>query len=231
MDNIQPVSSLNPYQNNWKIRVRCTQKEEMRHYSNQKGDGKLFGLDFLDRDGTEIRAVAFNEAADKFYTVFEKGGVYLISKGQVRLARKGYSHIKNDYSITLNSDAVVIPVNNDENGNDEIASQKYKFVKIANIEQIEPKSFVDVIGVVIEVGQIVSIMSNRTQNQMRRRNIKIADQTAKIDVTLWNKDADDWSEDQLSNNPVVAFKGCKVSSFGGIYCIYYVLSLHSNIYI
>eukprot|EP00486_Rosalina_sp_Unknown_P008984 CAMPEP_0201592414 /NCGR_PEP_ID=MMETSP0190_2-20130828/190319_1 /ASSEMBLY_ACC=CAM_ASM_000263 /TAXON_ID=37353 /ORGANISM="Rosalina sp." /LENGTH=309 /DNA_ID=CAMNT_0048051181 /DNA_START=706 /DNA_END=1632 /DNA_ORIENTATION=+ len=186
-------------------------KDNLRHYSNQKGDGKFFGVDLLDREGTEIRAVAFNEAADKFFTIFQKNGVYLISKGQVRLARKGYSHIKNDYSITLNEHSEVIPVN--DNNND-IEQQKYRFTPIEQIQQVEPKSFVDVIGVVIDVSDIQPIMSSRTQQQMKKRNLKIADQTAKIDVTLWNKDAEEYSEEQLKDT-VIALKGCKVSGFGG----------------
>ena len=72
MDNIQPVSSLNPYQNSWKIRVRCTMKDNMRHYANQKGEGKFFAVDLLDRDGTEIRAIAFNDAAEKFLDILRK---------------------------------------------------------------------------------------------------------------------------------------------------------------
>jgi len=211
-DNIQPVSSLNPYQNSWKIKVRCTAKDNMRHYHNQKGDGKFFGVDLLDKHGTEIRAVAFNEAAEKFFTIFERNRIFVISKGQVRLARKGYSHIKNDYSITLNQDAEVIPVQDESN---EIEQQKYKFTKISNIEQVEPKSFVDVIGVVLDVGPITNIMSNRTQQEMKRRNLKIADQTAKIDVTLWNNDAEEFNEDKIGNNAIIALKGAKVSNFGG----------------
>jgi len=213
-DSIQPVSSLNPYQNSWKIKVRCTQKENFKYYHNQKGEGKLFGLDFLDKDGTEIRAVAFNEAAEKFFPIFEKNGVYLISKGQVRLARKGFSHVKNDYSITLNMDAQVIPVHHDNN---EIETQKYKFVQIADIQRVEPKSFVDVIGVVMDVGPITTILSSKTQKELKRRNLKIADQTAKIDITLWSADAESFDEEKLNQreNTILAFKGCKVSEFGG----------------
>jgi len=210
--NIQPVSSLNPYQSGWKIKVRCTKKDNMRHYHNQKGDGKLFGMDFLDAEGTEIRAVCFNEAADKFFPVIEKDCVYLISRGQVRLARKGFSHITNDYSITLNADSEVVQVHDAQS---EIMGTKYKFVEIANIEQIEPRQFVDVIGVVVDVGAMTTIMSQKTQREMKRRNLKLADRTAKIDVTLWNQDAEDFDESKLQHNAIVAFKGCKVSDFGG----------------
>lgn len=74
----------------------------MRYYNNKNGNGNFFGVDLLDKDQTEIRAIAFNKDADHFYEIFEKDGVYLISNGQVRLAKKGYSHISNNYAITLN---------------------------------------------------------------------------------------------------------------------------------
>jgi replication factor A1 len=209
---IQPVSSLNPYQSAWKIKVRVTKKDTMRHYHNQKGDGKLFGLDFLDAEGTEIRAVCFNDTADKFYGIFEKDKVYTISRGSVRLAKKGYSHITNDYSITLNNDSEVTLV---EDSGNEIMGQKYKFVSIADIESVEPKAFVDVIGVVVDVGPLSKIMSNRTQKEIIKRELKIADRSAKVNITLWSEDAENFNEEKVGPNTVVAFKGAKVSDFGG----------------
>lgn len=209
-DNIQPVSSLNPYQSSWRIKVKVTKKDTMRHYHNQKGDGKLFGLDFLDKEGTEIRAVCFNETADKFYGVFEKDKVYIISRGSVRLAKKGYSHITNDYSITLNNDSEVVQVEDST-----ISGQRYNFVKIADVEQVEPKQFVDVIGVVTEVGSLATIMSNKSQKEIKKRSIKMMDQTAAIEMTLWSEDAEKFDEDILAKNTVIAFKGAKVSDFGG----------------
>lgn len=210
--NIQPVSSLNPYQSQWRIKVRVTKKDTMRHYHNQKGDGKLFGLDLLDKEGTEIRAVCFNETADKFYSMFEKDKVYIIGRGSVRLARKGFSHITNDYSITLNQDSEVTEVQDQGN---EIMGQKYKFVKIGDIEQVEPKQFVDVIGLVVEVQPLSTIMSNKTQKEIKKRAIKLADDTAKVEVTLWSDDAERFDESKLQINTVVALKGAKVSDFGG----------------
>eukprot|EP00488_Nonionellina_sp_1-RS-2012_P000560 TRINITY_DN114_c0_g1_i1.p1 TRINITY_DN114_c0_g1~~TRINITY_DN114_c0_g1_i1.p1 ORF type:complete len:163 (-),score=44.30 TRINITY_DN114_c0_g1_i1:496-984(-) len=60
-------------------------------------------------------------------------------------------------------------------------------------------------------------MSQRTQQEMKRRNIKIADSTAKIDVTLWNDDAENFNCDRVNDNAntIIALKGCKVSDFGG----------------
>merc|ERR1719385_717341 len=164
-DNFQPVSSLNPYQSSWRIKVRVTKKDTMRHWSNQKGDGKLFGLDLLDAEGTEIRAVCFNDAAEKFYSVFEKDRVYIISRGSVRMARKGFSHIQNDYSITLNTDSEVVLV-----ADGQIMGQKYRFTKVRDIERVEARSFVDVVGVVVAVGPLSTILSSKSQKEIKRRN-------------------------------------------------------------
>jgi len=72
-----------------------------------------------------------------------------------------------------------------------------------------------VIGVVVDVGAITTLMSQRTQKEMKKRELKVADSSAKINVTLWNDDAEDFDESKLQQNAIVAFKGCKVSDFGG----------------
>ena len=62
----------------WTIRVRATAKPQVRNYSNSRGSGKLMSVEFVDKSG-EIRATAFNEAADKFGPIIEanKVSVYI----------------------------------------------------------------------------------------------------------------------------------------------------------
>ena len=66
---ISPVSSLNPYQNRWTIRVRVTNAPSMRTYHNARGDGKVLGVDLLDAEGGEIKAVCFGDAAERYAEV------------------------------------------------------------------------------------------------------------------------------------------------------------------
>lgn len=49
----------------------------------------------------------FNEAARKFYNVFEMGKVYYISKGTLKMASKQFKTVQNDYSMTLNESSQV----------------------------------------------------------------------------------------------------------------------------
>ena len=52
------------------MKVRVTNKSDIRTWSNSRGEGKLFSLDMMDETG-EIRATAFNAECDKFYHMIE----------------------------------------------------------------------------------------------------------------------------------------------------------------
>lgn len=54
----------------WVIKARVTNKSAIRTWSNSKGEGKLFSVDFLDESG-EIKATAFRDAVDKFYDMLQ----------------------------------------------------------------------------------------------------------------------------------------------------------------
>lgn len=65
-----PISGLSPYQNKWVIKARVTAKAPIRHWSNAKGEGKLFSMDLMDESG-QIRVTAFRDLVDKFYDMIE----------------------------------------------------------------------------------------------------------------------------------------------------------------
>ena len=67
---IVPIEGLNPYQGRWNIKARVTSKSSIRTYTNARGEGKLFSVDFADQSGG-IRATAFNDSVDKFYEMLE----------------------------------------------------------------------------------------------------------------------------------------------------------------
>ncbi|KAG7254378.1 hypothetical protein CRUP_036205 [Coryphaenoides rupestris] len=92
----------------WTIRVRVTNKSNIRTWSNSRGDGKLFSMEIVDESG-EIRITGFNQEVDKFYGLVEVGKVFYISKGTLKIANKQYSSMKNDYEMTLNGESSIIP--------------------------------------------------------------------------------------------------------------------------
>lgn len=105
--NLYPIEALSPYSHKWTIRARCTHKSDIKTWHKNTGEGKLFSVNLLDESG-EIRATGFNAECDRFYELFQDGGVYYISSPcQVKLAKKQFSNLNNDYELTFERDTVV----------------------------------------------------------------------------------------------------------------------------
>ncbi|CAM9551130.1 unnamed protein product [Chrysoparadoxa australica] len=207
---IIPIKALNPYQNRWTIKARLTKKSDIKHWSNARGEGYLISVDLLDKDGDEIRGTFFKEAVDKFNPMLEIGQVYTFSGGKIKIANKQFSNISCDYEITFDTNSEILAVADDQ----EIKSMSFEFVKIGDIDNSEPNSIIDVIGVVVSVGD-VSIIQTKAGKEVEKRNITLADDTnCQISMTLWNQTATQ-NPEQWEANPIVGFKGCKVSDFGG----------------
>lgn len=100
------IEGLSPYQNNWTIKALVTQKSEIKTWSNQKGEGKLFNVTLMD-DSAEIRATAFNVVVDDLYEKLQEGKVYFISKARVNLAKRKFSNLSNEYELSLDRGTVV----------------------------------------------------------------------------------------------------------------------------
>lgn len=207
--NIYPIQSLNPYQNKWTIKARVTKKSDIRTWSNARGEGKLFSLELMDESG-EIRCTGFTDAVDKFYNIVEQGQVYYVSRCSLKTANKQYTAIKNDYEMTINSDTTIVKC---EDG-DAVPQIKMDFTQISDLERCENNSFVDIMGVATEIGDVQSITARASGKQLTKREVKLQDKSgAAVSLTLWGNDAEKF--DAGLTNPVIAVKAAKVSDFGG----------------
>ncbi|XP_020700533.1 replication protein A 70 kDa DNA-binding subunit B [Dendrobium catenatum] len=215
---VHPLCSLNPYQGNWTIKVRVTNKGNLRTYKNAKGEGQVFNVELTDEDGTQIQATMFNEAAKKFYPKFELGKVYYISKGTLRLANRQFKTVQNDYEMNLNENSIV------EEAQGEgafIPETKYNFVKIDQVgSYVNGREVIDVIGVVQNVSPTVSVRRKINNETIPKRDITIADDSnMTVVVSLWNDLATTLGQELLElvdTAPVVAIKALKVGDFQGV---------------
>lgn len=209
---ITPISRLSLYQNRWTIKARVVTKGEIKTWSNAKGEGSLFSVELLDSSGMDIKATMFKEAVEKFYNFFQVNSVYTISGGRLKVADQKWNTCKSQYEMTLDPNSEVKLA--DDEG--EIQMQSFDFVKIGNLEQVEPNKNVDVIGVVQEVGECQTLISKKTGKELFKSDVLIVDDTGvQVRLTLWGGQAQNAQRD-IEVHKVVAFRRARVSDYGGV---------------
>ena len=207
--NIYPIEALSPYAHKWTIKARCTNKGEIKTWHNKNGEGKLFSVNFLDDSG-EIRATGFNDAVDSWYDVLSEGNVYYISSPcRVQLAKKQFSNVNNDYELTFEKDTVIEKAEDMEG----VPQVRYNFTTIADLQTVEKDTTIDTIGILQDVGEVSEIVSKTTSKPYSKRELTLVDNTGyNVRLTIWGNTAQSFDAQPES---VVAFKGVKVSDFGG----------------
>ncbi|XP_072301910.1 replication protein A 70 kDa DNA-binding subunit-like [Eucyclogobius newberryi] len=201
------ISALNPYNTKWTIRARVTNKSKTRTWSNSKGEGKLFSFEILDQSG-EIKITAFNNEVDKFFSLVEAGKVYYISKATLKVANKQFNTLKHEYEMTLHAHSSIVLCDD----GDDVPEVRCDFVPIAELEQTEKDTILDVIGV-CKSAEDVSRITTKASREVSKRAITLIDTSGKVvTTTLWGEEAEKFDG---SGHPVVAIKGARLSDFGG----------------
>lgn len=209
---VYPIEALSPYQNKWTIKARVTLKSDVKHWSNARGEGKLFSVNLLDESG-EIRATGFNDAVDRFYPLLQENKVYFISKARVNIAKKQFSNLPNEYEIALESHSEIEECTETS----DVPEVKYQFVPIDRLSTVEPNQTTDVITILDGYSDVSEILSKATQRPIKKRELTLIDSSGmSVRLTLWGQQAENFEKTIAGEEkPVLAFKGVKVSDFGG----------------
>lgn len=209
MGTIHPIEGLSPYSHKWTIKARVTSKSDIKRWHKQTGEGKLFSVNLLDESG-EIKATGFNEQCDAFYDQLQEGSVYYISTPcRVSMAKKQFSNLPHDYELAFETGTVITKAEDQAS----VPQMRFNFCTIQDLQNVEKDNTVDVIGVLKEVAESSEIVSKRTGQPFAKRDLTIVDDTGfSVRVTVWGNTA---SSFETPVESIIAFKGTKVSDFGG----------------
>eukprot|EP01119_Soliformovum_irregulare_P006514 TRINITY_DN185_c3_g1_i1.p1 TRINITY_DN185_c3_g1~~TRINITY_DN185_c3_g1_i1.p1 ORF type:complete len:660 (+),score=174.29 TRINITY_DN185_c3_g1_i1:203-1981(+) len=200
------IAGLNTYTSKWVIKARCTFKSWMHHFVNKR-DGlntMLFSVHLSDRNGSEIKATMFREAASRLFDKFQEGKVYIISGGKIVPAQKKYANVEHEYEIHLELYSIITEIPDDK----EIPEIHFEFVPIAQLEQVPKDQLVDVMAVITEVGLPVIVKTN--EKSVLKRTLMLLDVSiCCIEFILWG----DAAEQNWKVGDYLALKDARIAEY------------------
>jgi replication factor A1 len=85
----------------WRFKARLVKKSERKSWSNERGEGYLLNVEFMDEEGTKIQGTFFKDMVDKFDDILVEGFVYLVSGGTVKASAHKFATVKNEYCVVF----------------------------------------------------------------------------------------------------------------------------------
>jgi len=110
-------------------------------------------IDLIDREGTMIQATFFNDNAERWFPKISENNVYVFANGQVKMANKRFTSIKNDFCLTLGNETEIQEAQEDTT----IMANGFSFTKIEQLKNIPASATIDLIGAIFEISSITAI--------------------------------------------------------------------------
>jgi len=206
-----PIAQLNPYTGNWTIKGRCTEKSDVRKWNNARGEGTLFNFTLMDSTG-DIRVTAFKKEVEKWCSVVQEGEVFTLTKGRVK-----FDNYQKKNAITMGHDSELVLCSADKGS---FVKVTYDFKSFAEIEKMEiddsgPKKRVDTFCIVKSVGELQKFTA-KNDKEYTKRDVMCVDKSGiEMSVTMWGKNAEKYTPEELHPGTVLILPQVSVSTFGG----------------
>ncbi|EJW86244.1 hypothetical protein WUBG_02846 [Wuchereria bancrofti] len=209
--NLTPIKLITPYVNKWRICGVVTAKEDLRNIRTVRRDMKVFNFELTDEEGGCIRIAAFDDVAEEFYSIIQKGSMFYVSGGTVKQANKRFNTTGHDYEITIRSDSEVSPCLDREKI--EQPKLSLSIVRLCNVANHVGES-IDIIAIVEKVNDIMQVTARNTGTQLEKRDIVLIDTSeTEITLTFWGEQARLY--DKEIEGQTIGIKGTFVKEFNG----------------
>ncbi|CAN8075248.1 unnamed protein product [Agarophyton chilense] len=209
----RPIQTINPYQNGWTIRGRCTYKSDLRKFQNSRGEGQVISFELTDESGS-IRVTGFTQRAPEIQEKVHMNRLYKVSRGLLKQANERFNRSTSNFEMTLENSSLLEQMDDDGS----FMQIKYNFTKIAELDSVDVKGNCDVVGIVTAVGPLSEITIRSTGEPCTRRSITLTDDSnASVELTLWRKQAESFlTEDDLARHPVLLLRNAQRGDFGRV---------------
>lgn len=181
------ISMLTIYKTDFVIKGRVISKDQMRKFTNQKGEGHVFSFTVMDDSKAPkniVKCTFFNEMAVQYFDLIQLQNVYTFSGGDIKPKNPRFNTTKHDCEVTFNRNTQISSMADSS----KIPKQKDNFELLSCIEKYEKYHEIDIMVLVKSVSECEQI-NLKAGGVKNKRVIKVFDESGwLVDLTLWGED-------------------------------------------
>jgi len=203
-----PLHHISPFMGVWKVRVKVTNKSQVRNWNKGNSSGSFFTFE-VHNGSTSMKVTGFNDKCVQFFDKVEEGDLICLAGGDLRPRNTVYNHTSFWFELVLDSTSYIENLDHEP---DDIPDLRPSLRRISDIPSLPSNSVVDVIGIVKAASQIKDIVTKNGSTTMKRDFSIVDDSMCEITLTFWGEEARNVN---LEENDVIVATRTKVSEFGG----------------
>ncbi|SPT16712.1 unnamed protein product [Triticum aestivum] len=214
------LSQINDREMFWNAKVLVSR---MWHYRGGTDEGPIIHTDIvvLDKEGTHMYGRIPTEPAISLQDVLQEGSVYLMKRFMCKPSKPTYRAVDSPFMMQFTRFTTVDPVVDDE---EDFPYCTYSLMSFSDIPIPGPHTphFIDVIGRIIAVTDIVVVHSQHQAGPSDTRTVVLQDQIGnEISLVLWGARAHEFEAEEVraaseSTAVIAIFVGTLPKAYRGI---------------
>ena len=171
MKTILDLSQISTFTKNIALYVRLTRKNIPKSFYNKisQKEGKLLTFDLIDKNGSQMQAVIFDDVIEKFSPILKEGNIYYIKGGHAKFNDKRFTTIKTDYKLYFDFNTQIMEVDKNLDNLFNKEEEKLNITKFVDLINCEQTKLVNCISYVLQSFPGLAKSSNKGKNYLIRK--------------------------------------------------------------
>ena len=211
MKTILDLSQISTFTKNIALYVRLTRKNIPKSFYNKisQKEGKLLTFDLIDKNGSQMQAVIFDDVIEKFSPILKEGNIYYIKGGHAKFNDKRFTTIKTDYKLYFDFNTQIMEVDKNLDNLFNKEEEKLNITKFVDLINCEQTKLVNCISYVLQSFPGLAKSSNKGKNYLIRKLVLCDSSMFKVQFTMWNR----WTELDIKEGDILLLQNIKINNF------------------
>jgi replication factor A1 len=207
-----PIDAVFPGRKEYCFKARIIDKSTPHNWNNNKGQGTMFNITFMDSNGSTMSGRFFTEGYKAHFDKINVGKIYELSGFKIQVPQRT-SSTTSEYEATFDQNSTILELVDDG------LIPAYSIKNVVNLENVAKDKDINASRdylVIIHSAKPAIPYTTKKGSESHRRDLVVIDKAGwLVEVTFWGDVALKWQDDQFQPGKPVLLQGLRINEWNG----------------